>query len=82
MEVGCLNAPVWYNESIVIGMIDKDNGDYVTASSIVMKTIDGKTSQVLSSSSEIAMHPSSSIEGGRIAYNTLDGKIVVLNLKK
>ena len=82
MEVGYLNAPVWYDNNLVVGMIDQDNGDYVTASSVVMKTIDGKISQVLSTSSEIAMHPSSSVEGGRIAYNTLDGKIIVLNLKK
>lgn len=81
-KVGYLNAPVWYDDNLVVGMVDQDNGDYITSSSVVIKTIDGKQSQVLSSASEIAMHPCSSTESGKIAYNTIEGKIIVLNLKK
>ena len=30
-EIGYLNAPVWYDDHKIVGMADKDNGDYITA---------------------------------------------------
>ena len=79
-SLGYLNAPVWYGNDYVVGMCDKDNGEEVTESTIVMRSLDGKVQQVLSAQGEIGMHPSASVQSGKVAYNTLNGKIVVLIL--
>lgn len=80
-EIGYLNAPVWYGDEAVVGMVDKDNGEYVTESSVVMVSADGKLRQVLTPFTEIAMYPAANQKSGKIAYNTLDGEIIVLELK-
>jgi hypothetical protein len=81
-EIGYLNAPVWYDDHKIVGMADKDNGDYITESSVVMVSADGKQRQVLSLLTEIAMYPTTNWKSSKIAYNTLEGEIIVLELKK
>ena len=81
-EIGYLNAPVWYDDHKIVGMADKDNGDYITESSVVMVSADGKQRQVLSLFTEISMYPTTNWKSGKIAYNTLEGEIIVLELKK
>lgn len=80
--IGYLNAPVWYGNTMVVGMVDKDNGESITASSITVVSVDGKQRQALTPIAEIAMYPAADIESGKIAYNTLEGEIRVLELKK
>lgn len=82
IEIGYLNAPVWYDDHKIVGMVDKDNGERVTESAVVMVSTDGKTRQVLSPFTEIAMYPAASAQGGKIAYNTVEGEIIILELKK
>lgn len=80
-KLGYLNAPVWYNDNFVVGMQDKDNGDYVTESKILMKSLDGKTEKVLSSSDQIAMYPTAAVTANKVAFNTAKGEIYVVELK-
>lgn len=79
-ELGYLNAPVWYNDIFVVGMQDKDDGQFVTESKILIKSIDGKTEKRLSASSQIAMYPATASASGKVAYNTVDGDIYVVEL--
>lgn len=81
-EIGYLNAPVWYGDSKIVGMVDKDNGECITESAVVMVSVDGKQRQILTPFTEIAMYPATNWASGKIAYNTLDGEIIVLELKK
>lgn len=81
-EIGYLNAPVWYDRDRIVGMVDKDNGDYIISSSVVMVSADGKQRQILVPSTEKAMYPAVNRLSGRIAYNTLEGDIIVLELEK
>ena len=81
-EIGYLNAPVWYDRDRIVGMVDKDNGDYITSSSVVMVSADGKQRQILVPSTEKAMYPAVNRSSGRIAYNTLECDIIVLELEK
>ncbi|NDP19791.1 MAG: hypothetical protein GZ091_01735 [Paludibacter sp.] len=78
-KLGYLNSPVWYDNNFVVGMQDKDDGQFVTGSTILMKSLDGKTAKILSNSNQIAMYPTAVI--GKIAYNTIDGDIYVVELK-
>ena len=66
-EIGLLNAPVWYGNDKIVGMIDKDNGDYIISSSIVMVSADGKKRQVLVPSTQKAMYPAANRQSGKIA---------------
>lgn len=79
-ELGYLNAPVWFNDQMVVGMQDKDNGDFVTSSSVVMVSLNGKVKKQISNAAHIAMYPSASSKANRIVYSTLDGKLVVSEL--
>lgn len=82
--IGKIRAPKWYNSEVVIGMNDKDNGEYTTSSSIIATSIDGATTQTLTDSSVIAMYPSSSMQGDKILFSTPEGKnyIINVNVKK
>ena len=78
-KLGYLNAPAWYDDNFVVGMQDKDDGQFVTESTILMKSIDGKTSKILSDTKQIAMYPTAAT--GKVAYNTLEGDVFVVELK-
>ena len=78
-KLGNLNAPVWYDDKYVVGMLDKDDGHYITESKILMKSLDGKTEKVLSNPNQIAMFPTAA--AGKVAFSTLQGDILVLELK-
>lgn len=80
-KLGYLNAPTWYDNNFVVGMQDKDNGDFVTESKIVMKSINGKTEKVLSDPKQISMYPTASSVAKKVAYNTDKGEIYVVELK-
>jgi Tol biopolymer transport system component len=80
-SLGKLNAPVWMNNNWIVGMYDKDNGSFVISSEIVATTIDGKVRQTLKTpQTEIAMYPSASADGKRIAYNTDKGEIYLIDI--
>lgn len=80
-SLGYLNAPVWYNDHFIVGMQDKDNGQVVTSSSVLMISVDGKIKKQVSDANHIAMYPSASSQSGKIAYNTLEGKIILTEIE-
>jgi hypothetical protein len=81
VSLGKLNAPKWLNNQWIIGMDDKDNHDFVISSAIVAATIDGKVRQTLATpETPVAMYPAASPDGKRIAFNTGEGKIYLMNI--
>ena len=82
-ELGQIRAPKWYNNEIVVGMNDKDNGEVVTSSSIVATTLYG-VRQTLTDDSVIAMYPYATANGEKIAFSTANGEayLININLKK
>lgn len=83
VNLGELRAPVWQSDDCVVGMLDEDDGHVFTASEIVAVSVDGKKRQQLTTkSSELKMFPSVSADGSQVAYNTIDGKIYLMNIKK
>ncbi len=75
-----LHDAKWYNNNVLIGMEDKDDGHNYTASNIVLLALDG-TRQVLTDGKEIAMYPYASVDGKRIAFSTEEGNAYVMNIK-
>jgi hypothetical protein len=79
VKVGQMRAPVWYDNNTIVGMMDKDDGEYIYASSIVAATLDGAT-QTLTGDDVIAMYPHTA--AGMIAFSTPAGEAYIINVTK
>ena len=81
LSLGKLGAPKWLNNQWLIGMDDRDNGEIVLSSTIVATTIDGKIRQTLATpQTPIAMYPAASADGKKIAFNSGEGKIYIIDI--
>lgn len=82
-ELGYLNAPRWSPDGKwVVGMQDRDNGERITESDIVVVTANGqKTFKLTDTKDKIEMYPAWSPTENKLAFNTLDGKIEILQIQ-
>lgn len=82
-EIGKANAPLFSPDGkFVVYMVDKDNGDFVTESSIwVYSLSNGGKTQLTNANAYKAMYPKWSNSGNKIVFNTTDGKIYEISLK-
>jgi Tol biopolymer transport system component len=71
-------APQWYDNNIIIGMHDEDNGKWITASAIVAYSLQGEK-QILVNKETIAIYPYTA--DGKIAFSTAAGKVYVMNVR-
>lgn len=72
-------AAKWYDNNVIIGMADEDDGVRMTASAIVAYTLDGQK-QVLTDKSMIAVYPYA-IQGA-IAFSTEQGETYLIKIKQ
>lgn len=80
-SLGYLNAPVWFNSNFVAGMEDKDDGEKVILSKIVLINVTDKSKTDISTTGKIAMYPTASTDGNHIAYHYENGDIEVVGVK-
>lgn len=78
--LGQLDAPVWYGNDYVVGMHDTSDGHNYTGSSIALYDLTTGKETELVSADKFAMYPSVHAASGRIAYNTLDGQLRLMQL--
>lgn len=78
--IGYLNAAKWLTNDLLVGMEDYDDDVNFTQSTIVVADLNGNR-QTLTDGSHIAIYPSASANGKRIAYSTLQGELFIINLK-
>lgn len=78
INLGQLDAPVWYGNDYVVGMYDTHDGHNYTGSAIAICSVDGVLNQTLTDASGFGMYPSVSAATGKIAYNTLSGEVRLL----
>ena len=78
--MGQLRAAKWYDNTTIVGMNDQDNGEYVTSSSIIAKTLSG-AEQKLTSDEIIAQYPQVSPSSRKIAFETPAGEAYMINLQ-
>jgi Tol biopolymer transport system component len=81
-RIGKFHAPKWYNNNVVVGMNDQDNGEIVTSSKIVAAKADGTSGQNLTEDTSMAMYPTVSLDGSRISYSTPAGELYIINIAK
>ena len=77
-SLGIIRAAKWYNDKVIVGMHDEDNGEIITSSQIVASTLDG-TKQVLTDNSTIAMYPYTA-GSDKIVFSTPQGDAYIINL--
>ena len=80
-HIGYIRAAKWYDNNIVVGMHDTDNGEFVTSSEVIAYSADGKEKQVLSDASTMAMYPTVSANGKKISFTTPSGEAYIINVK-
>ena len=71
-------APQWYDNNIIIGMHDEDDGKYLTASAIVAYNLHGQK-QILVNKEMMAIYPYAA--EGQIAFSTAGGEIYLIKVK-
>lgn len=71
-------AAKWYNNTTLVAMADEDDGYFITASSIVVYTLDGQY-QELTSKDLLAMYPQ--VSSGKITFSTVKGETYLLNVR-
>lgn len=78
--LGYVHAPRWLNNDIVIGCQDYDNGQFITASTIVAANLNGDI-QSLTDPALLGINPSASADGKAISFSTATGDLYVITLK-
>ena len=71
-------APQWYNNNIIIGMADEDDGKFMTASAIVAYDLQGN-GQILVNKENMAIYPYA-VEG-KIAFSNAGGEVFLMTVK-
>ena len=79
-DLGKYVAPKWMGNDWVVGMVDKDNGETITESTIFAVRADGAAYTALTDGSQICLYPSATADASKIVYNTADGKIRLMNV--
>lgn len=78
---GVLHDAKWLNDNVIVAMRDFDDGVRYTKSAIVVKNITDNAEQILTPDSQMAMYPSATAVGDKIAYHTLEGEAYIINVK-
>lgn len=79
-SLGRLNAPVWYNNQWVVAMEDKDDGHQIISSKIVLFSLKKKEAISISLAQHIALFPTASAKGNKIAYCTDKGSLELVTV--
>ena len=75
---GVLRAPVWYDNSVIVGMDHHDDGIKTTSSKLIAKRIDSNTTQVITNANVKAMYPSTG--ANKISFVTPAGELYMINI--
>ncbi|MGM9745548.1 MAG: hypothetical protein ACI30H_01095 [Paludibacteraceae bacterium] len=82
IDLGYIGAPVWYDNDMIVGMLDLDDGQTIVKSELVAIRIDGTQRQILATPQQPhAMYPAANAKAAAIAFEN-DGKIYLMKLKK
>lgn len=82
VKVGTVRAAQWYDNNVIVGMEDEDNGEVVTASKLVAVNAAGTIKQDLTQVSSMAMYPSVAGNGSKISFVTPAGEMFIMSINK
>lgn len=80
---GKLRAAVWAGNDMLVGQEEKNvQAQQLEASAIVALDVNTNETQKLTDDSVIALYPSASADGKRVAFTTPTGEVYIINLRK
>ncbi len=79
--LGNYESPSWLGDNVIVAMKATDDGHQFSSSQIVALSIDGGEVQPLTKPETMTMNPSASADGSKIVYNTIDGRLFLMNVK-
>jgi hypothetical protein len=80
-DLGNINAPRWFNDRIVIGMDDKDDGHRITSSELVYYSLGGKRRVILTSTPDRSEMFPFACGNRKIAFCTDNGEIYLMKVR-
>ena len=80
VNLGNINAPVWYGNDYVVGMNDQHDGYFITSSEIMMASVDGEERVALTKAEDMGYYPNVDAVSGRVVYSNEKGEIRMLQL--
>ena len=82
VSLGKLSAPAWAGNEYVVGMDDRDDGEKIISSTIIISSIDGKNRRQAETPPGIkAMYPTASKDGSLIVFNSDEGEIYLMKVE-
>lgn len=79
-KLGNYVNPVWYGNDYVIAQKSTDDGHQFSSSKLVLLKADGTFVKDLTSATSMAMNPATSFATQKVVYNTIDGRLYMMNL--
>ncbi len=80
VNLGNINAPVWYGNDYVVGMNDQHDGYFITSSEIMMASLNGVERVALTKAEDMGYYPNVDAASGRIVYSNEKGEVRMLQL--
>lgn len=77
---GKYEKPVWYDNEYVVAQNATDDGHQYSSSQVVLLKADGSFKKELTTPTSMAMNPTASAQANRIIYNTIDGKLYMMEI--
>lgn len=80
-ELGKYTSPAWCGNDYVVAVNATHDGHQYETSQIVLLKVDGSYKKELTAPVSMSMHPTASASGDRLTYNTIDGRLFLMDLK-
>ena len=80
-ELGKYTSPAWCGNDYVVAVNATHDGHQYETSQIVLLKVDGSYKKELTAPVSMSMHPTASASGDRITYNTIDGRLFLMDLR-
>lgn len=80
-ELGKYTSPAWCGNDYVVAVNATHDGHQYETSQIVLLKVDGSYKKELTAPVSMSMHPTASASGDRLTYNTIDGRLFLMELR-
>lgn len=80
-EPGKFEAPVWFGNDHIVAQNATDDGHQFHSSQIILMNLDGTEKQAITRPESMTFTPTASLEGQKIVYSTIDGRLYMVNVE-
>ena len=77
---GRCSSPAWCGNNHIVVCRETSDGHQYESASLEIVSLDGSYSQRLTAPESMSFSPSASVDGSRLVYNTIDGRLFLMQL--